>query len=52
MAFIVLMFGFVHTCVVLVLSTAYSSCMGLLVSMYYPIVGSGLFCLAMYSVQL
>ena len=28
-AFIVLMFGFVHTCVVLVLSTAYLSCMGL-----------------------
>ena len=29
MAFIVLMFGFVHTCVFLVLSTAYLSCMGL-----------------------
>ena len=28
-AFIVLMFGFVYTCIVLVLSTAYLSCMGL-----------------------
>ena len=28
-SFIVLMFGFVHTCVVLVLSIAYLSCMGL-----------------------
>ena len=52
MAFIVLMFYFVYTCVVLVLSTAYLSCMGLFVSMYLPIVGSGLFCLAQYSVHL
>ena len=29
MAFIILMFGFVHTCVVLVLSIASLSCMGL-----------------------
>ena len=33
-AFIALMSCFVYTCVVLVLSTAYLSCMGLSVSMY------------------
>ena len=33
-AFIILMFFLFYTCVVLVLSTAYLSCMGLFVNMY------------------
>ena len=45
MAFIVLMFCFVYTCVVLVLSTAYLSCMGLFCMYVLANSGSGLFCL-------